>query len=509
MRTLTLLAICAGLTACASIKPELPLPLPDLLPPSALELLQTQLSDDVRAGKLVSVSYALVQRGRIVHEAAVGWADQAQQRAATPHTPYPLASLSKPLLATAVVRLSEQGRLDLDAPARRYLPELPSDFTASVRQLLMHSSGLPGYARICWRDQGHESRPDPASARPHAFAAQPPGRLFEYSNLGYGLLGQIVSAQSGQPLDRHLQQQLFAPLGMQDSSLPESYAPPEGAAHKYDSRGQQLPDTWNDTPGAGNLYASAHDLARFAAFQLGDADAAAQALLTPQNRQLMQQAAEPNAHYAYYGSARYGLGWYHRRSAQGEPLVWHEGGMPGASSLLLMLPERHLAVVVLMNSNDGNARAQSIANTLLRSVLPGYTAVSLDASDGLQAYAGDAALRGRWSGEILVDGRPLRWALRFDEHGDISAEFPDRPADSGLPQQLRFNALQSGPLLLATLPVRLPASGVSQRGQTGYLLLRLWREGETLKGSATAYAAEDRLEHLLPFPAQLRREVSP
>lgn len=490
-RELSLAGFSLLLGGCASLNETL---LPAPLPEGPIGDLQRELQAEIDAGSLVSAGYALVHQGRIVHVGAVGWADRQSPRPTRTDTPYPLAGLSQPLTALAVLRLYEAGKLELDAPASRYLPALPNAMRATVRQLLGHCGGLPGYARIAWRDQGFEQRPAELDAS-QAFAAQPPGRLFEYSNLGYALLGQIIEACSGQPLARHLQLALFNPLGMANSSLPEGFAPPDDAALKHSGAGERLPDTWSDTPGATNAYASAQDLARFLLFQLGQAEPDAQRLLSLRALRDMQSHSESGALYPYYGGARFGLGWY-RRTLAGGTLLWHEGDLPGCSALMALLPERQLGVAVLINADRQQAQTRRIADRLLQSLHPELPPLPLDSMAGLQTYQSQAAWRGRWLGEIQLGGRTQPLALQFDAEGLASADL------DGSTQT--FQPLLQERLLLATLHHRLNGPGVSSRG--GALsLLRLWRDGDILSGHALAHASPDRLEHLLPFAARLRR----
>lgn len=466
----------------------------------------------VESGQLPSAAFAIAKNGQVLYESALGWADKEKQVASTAHTPYPLASVSKPIVATALMILHERGRIDLDAPAWRYSGNWFSHFAPealpeySVRQLLNHTSGLGTYARIYWRDQNHPVRSLEESFRKYGFVAQPPGAVSEYSNLGYGLLGQIVARQSGTSLDDFLAKEVFAPLRMKNSRMVDSYSTPAGGAQKHDASGKPLAETYNDTPGAGNLYASAHDLALFGAFHLGGEADGTPPILSRQSRLLMRSFVDPGARYPYYNSSRYGLGWYFRTNAQGEEVVWHEGGMPGASSILVLLPRQNIVAAVVINATDANPYAQAVANALIQAVEPEYRPVSFDAAEGFNRFTNQPELLGRWEGSITVDGTDVPWALDFEADGSVRAEFSQRAAGSLLPAQATFPVLVNGDLLLATLAATLPASDVAQKPD-GYVLLRLLRRGDELSGTAIAYAAEHRLEHLYPFAARLRRKT--
>ena len=132
-------------------------------------------------------------------------------------TRFDLASLTKPLAtASSVMALVEQGVVELDAPASRYLPELKvADKRAiTVRELLLHTSGLPRVNGLSRYEQGR-------SAAIQAIAEEPlkttPGSRFEYSDLGFILLGELVARVSGVPLDEYARTRIFEPLGMRDT----------------------------------------------------------------------------------------------------------------------------------------------------------------------------------------------------------------------------------------------------------------------------------------------------
>jgi len=469
-------------------------------PAPRTEAVESTIRDEIGAGKLASLTFALVQDGRILREGGFGMADPERHLAATAHTPYPLASLTKPLVATATMSLVERGKIDLEAPAARYLPEAGQDVPGNIRQLLGHTSGLTTYVRIGWGGNSPGVPDAGADPWPYAFAAQPPGTLFEYANLGYGLLGRIVEARSGQSLGGFLRSDLFVPLGMHDSSLPGRFQVPARAARKLDATGKPLPPTWNDTPGAGNAYASAHDLALFAAFSMSSAPSK---VLGPDNRRLMREHVEPGARHDYYAGAHYGLGWYFRDEPSGERVVWHEGGMPGASSIVYMLPGRNLAVAVLINQTDANEAAQRFALALVHAVEPRFTGTPLVATQGFERYAGAEDLRGRWSGLIHVAGSLAPWSLTFRDDGLLEAELPASPGVA--PRKETFRAQVHEGLVLGAFEGGLSGDGETA-GPGRYVLLRLLRQGDQITGALVAYSSEERLEYLRPYAVSLRRE---
>ena len=449
-----------------------------------------------------SIAVAVAKNGAIVHEAAFGFADAEERRPATVRTPYPLASVTKPLVATGVMALAERKRIDLDQPAARYAGDwIPAGDRYTVRQLLNHTSGLPTYATIHWAGQSSAPKDLATMFRRYGFTAHPPGVVSEYSNIGYGLLGHILEEQSGQTLSTFLAREVFRPLGMRDTVMLETAAVPPGAARKYDQSGKPLPETFNDTPGAGNIYASVHDLVRFGMFHLDDRPSS---VLSPAARELMRSYVEPGALYPYYDSSRYALGWYFRTTSNGTRVVWHEGGMPGASTMLLLLPDQEIVAAVVINANDRNDVAQSIANQLIAKLEPSIQTLTFVPTDGFVPYDAQPAFLGTWEGTLTVDGRPLPCTMTFAAGGKITVTFPDRAADDLLPRESTFQALANGNLLLGTFAATLPGQDIAQK-PGGYVLVRLVQRGDQLSGTMIAYASPEGLRHLYPFAVTLHR----
>lgn len=462
----------------------------------------------IDAGRSPSLAVAVVADGRIVYERAFGYADVAARRAATVDTAYALASATKPITATAVLQLAERGRLDLDAPASRYLGPLKLHSLArrgaapSVSQLLAHTAGLPTYAQLYY---GEDIATAPTFARSvarYGVLVQPPGRIAEYSNLGYGLLGAIVERRSGMAFGDYLRREVFAPLGMDHAFVGSPAAPDADLAVAYDAQDRPLPPLYNDTPGAGNVHASARDLIRFARFHLDPGSA--ESVLGAAGVQRMQRNADPGALQHYYGSSYYGLGWYVRDDDGGERVVWHEGGMPGASTIIKLLPARGIGVVVLANKTEINDLTQALADEALRALVPGYAPAALDPTANYSPYTAQTTFLGGWQGEVHVSGRRLQCRLDFGDDGTVRIEYAGA---QGKPVSAVFKGLVYGDSFVGAAQLQLPLAG--QRGAAAPLLLvKLLRSGGVLQGALVAYAAPARLDYLLPFYARFTRRVS-
>lgn len=472
------------------------------------DALDRRAAAEVDSGRVPSLAIAVVADGEIVYERAFGRADLASGRAATVRTAYALASASKPITATAVLQLAERGRVDLDTAAQRYLGRLRLSSTprgarpATVSQLLAHTAGLGTYAQIHYGDAIAAAPPFARSVARFGVLVQPPGRVAEYSNLGYGLLGAIVERRSGLAFGDYLERHVFAPLGMEDAYVDAPSAADADVALGYDANDKPVGRLYNDTPGAGNVHASARDLIRFTRFHL---EAPTAGVLGVDGVRRMQRNPDPVALQHYYAGSYYGLGWYVRTDDGGERVVWHEGGMPGASTIIKLLPERRLGVVVLANKTEVNATTQAIADDALRALLPGYAPGALDPVANYAAYAAQPEFLGTWQGAIHIDGRRLPCRVQFGGDGKGRLRYTPR---NGAPVEAAFGGIVYGDSFVGAVPLALPVA--DQTGNTTPLtLIKLLRTGDVLQGALVAYSQPARLDYLLPFAVRLTRVAEP
>jgi CubicO group peptidase (beta-lactamase class C family) len=429
-------------------------------------------------------------RGRIVFEHASGWADQERRLAATPSTPYSLASLSKPITATAVMTLVEQGRFRLDDPISALLPETPlldrTDGDAArrreptVRHLLTHTAGLPLHHHFFDGDRGRAPPPMVTTIARYGFLVAPPGARYQYSNLGYGILDHLVEQQTGDSFGRFLQAQVFDPIGMTDASV----GPPPGrnAAVRYARDGRPLPFYDVDHRGGSALFASARDIARFGLAHLGTPVAGS---VLPLSRRTARAMRQPDPSSARVGPGGYGLGWQVARR-QEQLVVSHGGGMPGVSTQLALLPDDGLVVVAL--SNASTPLPQRVVDDIAARFrpLPPIQAqlrpiVMREAGQEPRAQRHARALQGVWLGAVHADGNQQPMGLYVPATGAAQLCLGGRPPSalhgSGAADEVAGLVLQE----LETTDT----AGVPHR-----LYVRLGPFGDRLAGVVTAIARD-------------------
>jgi CubicO group peptidase (beta-lactamase class C family) len=278
-------------------------------------------------------------------------------------TLFRIGSTTKTFTGTTVMRLVEQGLLDLNAPVRRYLPglQLADQSVAervTVRQLLNHSAGWLG------DDYADLGRGDDALARYVAGMKQLPqltplGQVFAYNNAAVVLAGYLIATVTGKPYEEIIQELLLDPLGLKHSGfftdtlvgyvLAASHAVENGRAVVQPPQ-WTFPQSLHPT---GGLISSARDQLRYARFHLGDGTTAdGTPLLTPRSLLTMQSDPGPGGTILMEIDG-VGVSWLRRRTAEGVPVFQHGGSWRGQESGFFFVPQRGFAMTVLTNSMGG------------------------------------------------------------------------------------------------------------------------------------------------------------
>ncbi len=363
-----------------------------VLPAQDFGPVREQIVAGIGAEQAPACTVTVWQDGRIAWAEGFGLADRERRIPATADTIYRLASITKPLVATAILHLCDAGKLALDTKVNTLLPgsKLQRD-EVSVAHLLSHTSGMPVHYTFFYAGTAPWSL-DTAIAR-YGFSRREPGARFEYSNLGYGILGHLLALRSGSAWDEYLNRAVFAPLGMAHTSARVAKAHERDAAVPYrkdaGGRFQPLPDYDFDHPGASALWSTGADLVRFARMFWEDG---APVLRAASAKAMIQQQATagPNGR-------GYGFGWF-IETVHGERCFSHTGGMPGVATLLRAFPGRKIAYAVLTNTSDGALR-NAVDAHLQRRILQAESRPSRPASRRSETVASER-MHGSWVGRI-------------------------------------------------------------------------------------------------------------
>ena len=351
-----------------------------------------------------------------------GMADLEHDVRITPDTIFEAGSVSKQFTAAAVLLLARDGKLSIDDPVRRYIPELP-DYGKPllIRHMLNHTSGLRDWGSVA----AISGWPRTSRVHTHAHVLEiasrqqalnfPPGSRWSYSNTGFNLAAIIVSRVSGVPFVDFTRDRIFRPLGMTHTSWRNDFTRiVKGRAIAYDDEdGEFHTDMpFENVYGNGGLLTTVGDLLKwnenFSRPVVGDADFVA----------LQQQPGAFNDGRRH----NYAFGLYVGKR-QGEREVYHSGSTAGYSAFLTRFPDRKLGIAVLCNvATNATTLAHAVADQYLGITAPvpplAVTEAEIHANAGLYRNTmTGAALRIDHDREAALRGR--RWS--FDGHGGAAA----------------------------------------------------------------------------------------
>jgi len=306
----------------------------------------------------------VIHNGRYIHNAGYGLANLEYRIPITTKSVFRTGSLSKQFTAMAIAILAERDELDLDADVHKYLPELRDyGHEVTVRQMIHHLGGMGDYdPELFKKADGSEFRfgnedywtiEEFYQAVAEVPLIHEPGTQWEYSNLAYFLLSQVVERASGKSLRVFAADEIFGPLGMDSSLFNDNVNQPvTNRADGYrlmDDGSYEIYMTNLDWVGDGGVYTTMDDfLAWDQNFYANNLGKGGDQILT------MVTTPHPDAEVAGNGSiagARYAFG-MQLGTAHGEPVVGHTGGWVGFSTMYQRYPELSLSVVVFCNSTD-------------------------------------------------------------------------------------------------------------------------------------------------------------
>jgi CubicO group peptidase (beta-lactamase class C family) len=289
------------------------------------------------------------------------------------HTVFPIASISKTFAATAMMRLVEQGKVDLRAPVRTYIPNfrvrdsvVSRDVT--VWHLLTHQGGWEG--QVAGPDRGSATLENfVATTLPDLMQVAPPGKAWSYNNAGFSIAGRVIELVTGTSINVAMRDLVFRPLGLEHAGttagdfIVNRFA--AGHATRDGKTTLQRPFTPSTGVTAGGVGLCMTDLLAYARFHLGDGNAAnGERVLKHETLELMRT---PQAHKQGTDDD-IGLAWHIRKV--GPIHTYGHGGTLGGHILLLeLVPERNFAIAILTNSNTGWRLIQDVEREALKSYL--------------------------------------------------------------------------------------------------------------------------------------------
>lgn len=475
---------------------------------------ENQINNEIENKTIPSISVAIAKDGMIIYEKAFGLADIENKIKATISTSYQLASASKPMTATGIMMLCHKNIIDLDSPVEKYISPLKfkvfDGISSEVKviDLLNHTSGLGTYFQLGYSDESIKCDDFETAFNKFGCLYHPSGLICEYSNLGYGLLDYIISKQSGKSFSKFMNDELFKPLGMNSTFIDKPNNHKLLVAKKYDSKLNLLPDVLNNTKGAGNVYSSIHDLTLFGMFHLKNGQ---KELLDSEEIDLTHNYINSNTLYHYYDSTFYGLGWYCKSNDNGYKVIWHEGGMMGASSMIKLIPDANVVITVIINTSNQQL-CQNVTNQLSKIIVPKYNPGPLNEIANYKYYTSDSTYFGDWKGNIKVGELDVPCTLKIQPDGNIIIDYLDFTYKSYFTQNnpiphktILLTGLVNKNSFIGMFPGDLPSDDIRHE-LSQFMSLKLYKNANVLSGTIVAMAAADREYYAYPFYIRLERK---
>ncbi len=383
-----------------------------------------------------------------------GVREKAGDAPVTPDTVFRIASMTKSFTAMAILKLRDEGKLSLEDPVSKYVPELANlayptadSQMLNVRHLLTHSEGFPEDNPWGDRQLAQSDKTMREWMRTGIPFSTSPGTAFEYSNYGFAILGQIIAKASGQPYDQYVQDKILKPLGMNSSTFEMSSVPRNRIALGYRRENDALkpePILAHGSFGAmGGLWTSAPDLARYVAFLMSafpPRDEPESGPVKRSSAREMQQVWRFSPASAFrptvdaplqLGSGGYGYGLGISADCRFAHSVSHGGGLPGYGSLMRWLPEHGVGLIAMSNLTYGgfNGFFNEALSALHRTgalqprvARPSQALLTAQSDISQLIIKWDDALANRIAADnlfldVAADVRKSRWASLAEQHG--------------------------------------------------------------------------------------------
>ncbi len=346
------------------LKPDAVVEEPALDPELVAEI-ESMVEEVMVERGIPGASIGVVKDGELVYAKGFGVSELGGEEPVTPESLFCLASIGKTVVATALMQLVEQGKIDLDDAVVDYLPyfELADDGyeTITIRQLLTHTSGLPDVEDFGYENPAYDVEALDRYVRSliDTSLIGAPGEGFNYSDMGFDILGDVIAQVSGQPFEEYVEENIFAPLGMKNTTFSTEDADAElfTAPHMLDEDGNVIvsevfPYNRMHAP-SGTLFSNVEDMARFGMAHMNRGKLDGVRILDPSSYDEMWAAQAVTGWEEYFGSlyANYGLGWM--VGTLGDHPAFHNvGNTDGYTAHLLLVPDEELALIALLNYND-------------------------------------------------------------------------------------------------------------------------------------------------------------
>lgn len=340
-------------------------------PNSRFDALVTLAEAKMKEYGVPGVALGIVEDG-VVYVRGLGITNVEDPLPVTPHTVFPIASISKTFAATAMMRLVEQGKIDLRAPVRTYVPDFRVRDEAvsrdvTVWHLLTHLGGWEG--QVSAPDRGTDTLRNFVASITDLMQVAPPATAWSYNNAGFSIAGRVIEVVTGTAINRAVRDLVFQPLGLEHAGttagdfIVQRFA--AGHATREGRTSLQRPFSPSSSVTAGGVGLCITDLLAYARFHMGDGTVASGERVLA--RKSLEQMRTVQSHKQGTDDD-IGLAWHIRQV--GTVRTFGHGGTLGGHILLLeIVPERNFAIAILTNANSGWRLIQDVEREALKSYL--------------------------------------------------------------------------------------------------------------------------------------------
>jgi CubicO group peptidase (beta-lactamase class C family) len=394
---------------CSSLHPDRPVFKKGDFP-GAVAVLDTIIRNNLKQQRVPGAAVALVHEGRVIFSRCYGYADTGKKVPITEDTYFMVGSLTKSFTALAALKLIEQGKVDLHADIRKYIPDFSiknlydGEVPITVNHLLTHTSGLmiDYYAHLTGEKK--YSNADLLSQLRNEYLCFKPGSASKYSNIGYRLLGMMIEQVTGERFESYLGKEVFEPLGLNKSSFgyTDDMALHMSKGHNGDT---EITRVDNEDKSASGLFSTLKDMTVFLKFLSSEAIPSTGGINHDNIIDSIIKNANPAIDTFYDSKNIYSSGWYlNSYQFQGvHTVLSSSGNINGFSTAMTYLPEERLGIVILTNSSLGWKANMDIIARGLRSLIDAASGPGTRRPDGenqknIKSTAEYESLCGRYVG---------------------------------------------------------------------------------------------------------------
>lgn len=353
---------------------------------AAFPLMDSVFRKYAEENRLPGIAYGLVVDGKLVHKGSFGYTDIEKKIPVSSSSMFRIASMSKSITCMAILKLRDEGKLGLDDPAYKYIPELKSLKypTAdaphiTIRHLMTHGAGFPEDNPWGDRQLADTDKEFMEFIGKQISFSNSPGIAYEYSNLGFALQGKIITNVSGMQYQEYIKKNILKPLGMKATTYEYGDVAPDKLAHGY----RWLNEKWNEEAllhdakdgswGAmGSMITSIDEFANYIALHLSawppnnakDDGPVKRSSLREMHHPWRWNGLNPNYKFpdgrtcAITTAYAYGLGWM--KDCEGRTFISHSGGLPGFGSNWYIMPDYGIGIVSFANRTYAPMRAVNL-----------------------------------------------------------------------------------------------------------------------------------------------------